>query len=538
MMDVAKHLDNNKGFIPWIAGYTDIGKFGTQLGDFIKGFATFNTEVQGIASVVDAEKVTSIKEAVIPMVDLTKELKREGGILEWLLGKTELDKFGENLGTFATGVVTFSNTLTEASVSSVYLTNIGNALKTMAEIGNTDTSNLNVFATSLNAMTTALERLCGDGLVNPENIDTLVTTIYRLRAAAISLASVDINQLNTFSETMKNLASLSIEGFIAGFSTNADTAKEHVEYFLAKAAEGLDDKNQTYNVGGENRATDVIKGFESKQKDAVTAVTRMMLLMLAVMGAYQKQFLTKGRAAGAAYALGVKQLQGQAKTEAGEVAKAAADGFDSHKDDFYDAGANASQGFINGLESLRDDVERKARSIANAAKEAAEAALGEHSPSREFMRIGKYVDMGFAIGMDRNSDKVIDAAESVANGSIAATMVAISALSQMISEDLDAEPTIRPVIDTSGISYGIGQANDLMTQFSASPAINAALDISKIQNGNALQMQLQKQANYTSELENLINNTRQLIDVARQNRTAVIDGDYLFGYVDTRMGMA
>jgi len=69
-------------------------------------------------------------------------------------------------------------------------------------------------------------------------------------------------------------------------------------------------------------------------------------------------------------------------------------------DKFKDIGSNVIQGFINGVNSLRDSAMRRikefGRSIISKGKEGTE----EHSPSRAFRKIGAFVIEGFNLGLE------------------------------------------------------------------------------------------------------------------------------------------
>lgn len=62
-------------------------------------------------------------------------------------------------------------------------------------------------------------------------------------------------------------------------------------------------------------------------------------------------------------------------------------------------GANAMQGFLNGITSIGSKVIDKARSIANSVKSAVSSVLKFGSPSKVFTQYGKWVVQGFVNGM-------------------------------------------------------------------------------------------------------------------------------------------
>ena len=76
------------------------------------------------------------------------------------------------------------------------------------------------------------------------------------------------------------------------------------------------------------------------------------------------------------------------------------------------SGTNMMQGLVNGINSMRSQVESAARDVAQAAANSVNSALQIHSPSRLMDKSGQYVDEGFAGGMLKNAGKVKTAAQA------------------------------------------------------------------------------------------------------------------------------
>ncbi len=76
------------------------------------------------------------------------------------------------------------------------------------------------------------------------------------------------------------------------------------------------------------------------------------------------------------------------------------------------SGTNMMQGLVNGIHSMRPQVEAAARDVAQAAANSVNNALQIHSPSRLMDKSGQFVDEGFAGGMLKNAGKVKSAARA------------------------------------------------------------------------------------------------------------------------------
>ena len=100
--------------------------------------------------------------------------------------------------------------------------------------------------------------------------------------------------------------------------------------------------------------------------------------------------------------------------------------------------------------------------MAKAAAQAAKKALDINSPSKVFRKIGTSIPEGFAMGIDKLSGLVKNSATSMATNSIDGVRSSISHMADIINSDIDAQPTIRPVLDLSDIRSGAGTISSML----------------------------------------------------------------------------
>ena len=130
---------------------------------------------------------------------------------------------------------------------------------------------------------------------------------------------------------------------------------------------------------------------------------------------------------------------------------------------FYNAGSYLVDGFAAGISANTYKAVAKARAMAKAAAEAAEEELDINSPSRVFQKMGRFVPEGFALGIDKFSVLVKRSSYSMAGTAIDTFKQSIARVSDAISGEVDARPTIRPVLDLSEVSAGAGTIGDMFT---------------------------------------------------------------------------
>ena len=144
--------------------------------------------------------------------------------------------------------------------------------------------------------------------------------------------------------------------------------------------------------------------------------------------------------------------------------------------DLKDVGGNMMKGLISGIKDKASDL---VNSAVNAAKDAVQAVkdfLGIHSPSRLFAQIGKYTDMGFVNGIKQYAGKVSDATVDMGKGAVGAMSDTLSTIADLVSSDIDSEPTIRPVMDLSNIQNGANQLFSMMKDVDGY-SLSGSLDI-------------------------------------------------------------
>ena len=144
------------------------------------------------------------------------------------------------------------------------------------------------------------------------------------------------------------------------------------------------------------------------------------------------------------------------------VCNSALSAAEGYYDSFYDVGWSMSSGMSSGLSDSAWIVEAAAARVASDALAAARRTLDSHSPSKEFVKLGRDSDVGFANGLDGYS-KVVDAsADKMASSMLNTAKSSLAILSTLISENMDADPVIRPVIDLSAVQAGIREINGII----------------------------------------------------------------------------
>lgn len=173
---------------------------------------------------------------------------------------------------------------------------------------------------------------------------------------------------------------------------------------------------------------------------------------------------------------GITGAIGNVISEIGNVISSAYNAAREGISQFFQVGADMIQGMIDGILSAVGGLITAAANAASEAYNAAKNALLSDSPSKRFMWLGEDCDEGMAIGFRNGAGMVANAAANVAKGSLSAMTSTISKLGGSIMDGIDSQPTIRPVMDLSGIQNGVKAANSLMGNNSMNIASSARIN--------------------------------------------------------------
>jgi tape measure domain-containing protein len=205
-------------------------------------------------------------------------------------------------------------------------------------------------------------------------------------------------------------------GIVLSTNTNIVTSTNDT---MNDSIETINSKQVAYNLAGQNVASNLVAGVESKD----TAVSNTFIQIIS----------------GALTTIKNKYT------------------------DFYNVGEYLVEGFAAGISSKTYRAEAKARAMASAAARAAERELDEHSPSRVFYGIGDNAGLGFINALSDYESKSYKAGSEMAESAKNGLSKAISKITDIINSDIDTQPTIRPVLDLSAITSGADKINGLFS---------------------------------------------------------------------------
>ena len=281
--------------------------------------------------------------------------------------------------------------------------------------------------------------------------------------------------------------------------------------FIDKLISGITGKNGEANSAGGKAADAARNGLESKEGGFKPVGSGLIQRMIdGIRGQNGAANTAGGKAADAAkngvnsrsgqfqplgsgfinkMISGIRGMFGGARSAGTGAANSAKSGAQSGSSGFNGIGRSMVSGMIAGIGGMAGSLYQKAKEVAKSALDAAKSALGINSPSREFMAVGRYSMEGMAKGLTKNARLVTSSTKDVANDALTSMYSQMSRMSNMLTADIDANPTITPVLDLTNIQNGSRTIGSLLnTNGSVSLSADASGAISRtigtIQNGN------------------------------------------------------
>ena len=346
-------------------------------------------------------------------------------------------------------------------------------------IGNGTPQVITAFSTLLTAILTAIQ----------QNVPLIVQTGVDIVVAFAQALATGIPQLVTAGCEM-------ILGVLQGIANNIGSIVEAGADICINFIDGVAEKLPEIIDSGINLALSFIEGIAdgiSNNKDRLTAavekaINAMIDAAIAVITGSFNSFTKYGGDLLRSFCNGIKNKYNDVKT-------AVTGAIDRAKQACSRCGTALVQAGRDLIEGLKQGIQQKAKAIYDAASSvvtkaisAAKSALKINSPSKVFIEIGKFVDQGFIIGLDKYSKNVNKSATNLAEGVVSNIQNPLTRMSSIINGNIDANPTITPVLDLSNVERNSRRIGDLVSgngtlSLSTDNASLMTKSIGQIQNG-------------------------------------------------------
>lgn len=472
LSELSRSLPSEGGLLQSIIGSKDLGSFGDKLVLFGNSMKSYSLSVAGL----DVRSIEASVTAARSISELASSLPKSDGVAQFFSGSKDLDSFGDKLSAFGDSMKVYSDkvagiNLTAIVMSTTAFTSLMGLAKNASEakydglvsLG----SNLRQFAISIKDL-------------DADKMQTLATSTAKMAELSKSISGANFSAFESLGRSLKNMMQDVSSLDPATFDAIVNSLRRLANSSVAAFVHGVEQSGSQAGSAGQSLVDNFARGVLNGQWDLRVAGERVVGSLLAHIRSQESQFGNAAKDLTTKFANGLKNnpytVISAFETSLSKTIKSIRDYYTP----FYNAGAYVADGFADGIEANTYRAQSAASAMAAAAEKATRARLRINSPSKVFREDGYTVPEGFAQGIDRMSWVVKDSATAMAKEAIVGTGNAISRIADLLSTDMDTEPTIRPVLDLSNVSAG---ANRLSNMLNLNPSVGVLSNLNTIGSG-------------------------------------------------------
>jgi hypothetical protein len=440
LADMTSVIPNEGGIAAWFTGESGVVTFAGQLPILGFGLKGFSIATTGIVP----ENVTAAANAAKSLADLVAVIPNEGGIAAWFTGESGIVNFAGDLPILGSGLKGFSDATT--GIVPENITAAANAAKSLADMTAVIPKEGGIAAwfsgeTSISNFADKLPTLC-DGLkgfsdsvtgIVPENV-TAAASAAKSLGEMTDVIPKNTDKIIKFGENIGKFGDKLKVYFTSMSEVSGDS--------ITSADKALKSVKDVSEINSGN-----IKSVANALKDLTKSVKNMAKDI-------KSDLKDVGKEAIEAFIKGIKDNLSSAEEAAKSIVSKSATAASSKSSSFETAGKSVVEGFAKGISANTYLAEAKAKAMAQKAYEAAKKELDINSPSKRFIPLGEGSVEGYVKGVDRSMGDVDKSMSEMADIATSGFADALLYVYDMIENGIDAQPTIRPVLDLSDVEAG------------------------------------------------------------------------------------
>lgn len=450
LVEAVKAIPKEGGFFQKFTGEINMESFTQNLIKFGNAMKQYATTVTGI----DTAAITSSVQAAQGLVNVVNALPKDDGFFQMFTGSIDYEtisngivKFGKALSQYGIAVAGLNvegiNTSVDATDGLVKM------VKKMPKDGGffsffTGDIDIAGFGDNIVKYGKSLANFAlSVSNVGIEGVNNAVTATEKLVSVMKSMNGIDTSGIGNFTKGLDTLAGANVKGMVSKFK-NAGGEMSSVGTSLVK--------NLASGISGSSAASNAAKSVASNAASAARS--------------QGSKFSSAGKELGGKVASGINSTKSNVNSAAKSIVSGAASALKSYRSEFYSAGAYVAEGFANGISSGTYAAAAKASAMAKAASDAAKKQLDIHSPSRVFYKIGDFAGQGFVNALGDSVNMSYKSGREMARASINGLSRALGGINEL-TDDIDANPVIRPVVDLSDVKTGASLISSLLNDSNA-----------------------------------------------------------------------
>ena len=451
LISIAKTIPNSGGLAGLIAGNNDLKDFAKGMKPFGEALINYGKAVLGIGDYKsDIKKSVNVAEELIKIAEI---VPNSGGVLGFIAGNNDLQKFAKNLKPFGEALVDYGTAVHGISEKSSDISASVTAAKDIVSLaaeakGAANAKDLKKIGDGLVGFATQIKNFMVEceGL-NAGQLESLKTALQSIVDIASSFSTIDTSALTDFVQSMEKIGSTSVDEFLSSFSNSKTAAATAVNALMANLKSAIGTSESQLKSKFEEAAKKGLEGLTSKKSEFKTAGADLF-----------KSFNS-----------GVSGQTNTVKNQFSTLLSNCIATVRSYYSQFQSAGRYLAVGIANGISANSGSASAAARSLAGKAAKASARRLEEKSPSKVGYKIGDYFGIGFTNGITDNIRNAGISSDALAESATKGLSNAVSKIATLIDSGIDTNPTIRPVLDLTEIQNGSAAIADLMSTLSGRP---------------------------------------------------------------------
>ena len=487
-------LDSVGGVITFFTGeQMDLQTFGTQIGYFASAMGSLrdNMGENGISTAV-VDSITNTGNALLALNDTLPE---KG----WFDKKEDLTTFSTHITSFAEAIASFSATAATLNADGINTAmDTANRIKELINnIATLDTSGVAKFtgigtggmgadgpiADIADAMTTFSSKVSG---IDTAAVATASSSALKLKTLINGLVDLDTSGISKFKpesiatamKTYMDKVSGADVSSVTGSITAANKLKNFINGLVGMDTSGVGSFVSAVNSLGNIKVSefkmpdvsglgsDLVKsitsGVSSKASGMTSAMSSNVSNMLTSITNRTSDFRSSGTKLMEVFIAGLKSSSSKITPAFTTTLSTTVTKVRSHYSNFKTAGKWLGDGLIEGINAKKDEAYRAGYALGQKAQQGVKDGEGAASPSKEGIKAGKWLGEGLIIGISDMGRKVYDAGHAMGESAANSLSAALSKANELVNSDMDMQPTIRPVLDLSGVESTAGSIGSLL----------------------------------------------------------------------------
>ncbi|MBP5596102.1 MAG: tape measure protein [Pseudobutyrivibrio sp.] len=498
IINLQKQLYGTDGLWQHIWGEKDMSVFGEQSVKFAQSMIDFHAKISETPEAWKSEIWTNFAEAAKQVTAIGSTIENSGGLVGFLVGENDMDKFGNGLDDFAVGMKALYDNCGSIDWNTATWTNMRDCMAILGPMikdyvprtggwldnikGQQDLdkfgtnlasfgSGIASFAKSIGEDTssfrTGIAKRCTEDLKavieampSTNDFGKLKRTTNYIKNNQIG-DSIDIlgniitrwsNSVATVNPTNMTTASSSLKLLVDSLDNASNIDFENIDNFGGSLQQIGANTMQGFVDAFENCYGEVAQAISHFSDEADEAYRYNGKSRMILFGKHMVLNIIDG----------IKDKDDEIKSAVRKMCDAIYDTIRDYRDHIFNIGQYLINGFISGINFKYNEVQEAVDNITNFIGPRMKNNLKERSPSKMTFEIGSYLGEGLANGMMSTASIIQNASDDISE---TATMSLRDALHNAITnfDDENLSPTITPVIDMSEVNNGF---NDISSRLS------------------------------------------------------------------------